>query len=313
MSLPHLLIVVPLFDHVVAALREHYTVHVIDGPHEDALERLRDTPIRAIVTNGSIGLSAAQMARLSQLELVCCFGAGYENVDLAATKARGIGVTHAPGVNDATVADHALALMLGLARGLVGLDAAVRQGRWKSSRAERATLNGGRLGIIGLGNIGSRIAARGAAFDMSVGYHTRTPRSGSAWKHYGSVVELARNSDFLVAACPGGPATRHIVNRAVLEALGPSGYFINIARGSVADTDALIDALAARKIAGAGLDVIEGEPAVPEQLLALDNVLFTPHIAGRSPAAIRGQIDAVRANLAAHFAGRPLPSPVPSP
>ncbi len=143
---------------------------------------------------------------------------------------------------------------------------------------------------------------------MEIGYHTRGPRHDVPWRHYPSLVELARDSDFLVAACPGGPATRHLVNAAVLDALGSKGLLVNIARGSVVDTPALIAALKQRRIAGAALDVVEGEPEVPAELIALDNVMFTPHVAGRSPEVQRAQLDSLLVNLHATFAGRSVPT-----
>jgi len=311
-SRPALLAVIPLPEGSLAALRDRYAVdYAPDGPRDDVLDRAASASVRAVVTNGSTGFSAAQMARLPQLGIVCAYGAGTENVDLAAAQRRGIAVTHAPGANDATVADHALAFMLALARGLAGLDRAVRAGHWRSSRAERPALNGATCGVLGLGNIGTKIARRAAAFEMRVGYHARRARD-VPWQHYPGVIELARASDFLVVACPGGAATRHLVGRDALAALGPDGFLVNVARGSVVDTAALADALRLGTIAGAGLDVIEGEPEVPAALLACDNVLFTPHVAGRSPAALAAQRDALLANLAAHFAGRALHSPVPA-
>jgi D-3-phosphoglycerate dehydrogenase len=283
-----------------AQLHEHYVVHREFPDVHDA------ATVRAVVTNGSIGLDAAGMAQLPQLEIVLTFGAGYENVDVTAAQARGIAVTHAPGMNDATVADHAVGMLLALARGYAPLDRAVRAGQWEAARGERPTLNGARLGIIGLGRIGAKIAARAAAFDMAVSYHTRSPKRDAPWRHCADLLAMARDSDYLVVACPGGAATRHLVNAAVLDALGPQGYLVNIARGSVVDTAALTAALLEGSIAGAGLDVIEDEPAVPPALLACERVLFTPHIAGRSPAAIRAQSELLLANLAAHFDGQPL-------
>jgi len=215
-------------------------------------------------------------------------------------------------VNDANVADHALALMLGVARDLPGADRAVRAGKWDASRIYRPSLNGKRLGVIGLGNIGLRIAKRGEAFDMSVAYNTRSPKPGVAWKHYADVVALAENSDYLVAACPGGPATRHLVNAEVLAALGQQGIFVNIARGSVVDTAALIDALERDVIYGAGLDVIDGEPAVPEALMKSSKVLMTPHMAGRTPDVIPNQVKLFLANVEAVLAGKPAPNVAPA-
>ena len=146
---------------------------------------------------------------------------------------------------------------------------------------------------------------------MQVSYCARKPNTDVPWRYVAEVEQLARESDFLVAACPGGPATRHLVNAAVLEGLGPGGYFINIARGSVVDTGALIAALESGRIAGAGLDVYEGEPAISPALLACRNAVFTPHIAGRSPASIAAQTDMLLASLAAHFGGQHVPCQVP--
>jgi D-3-phosphoglycerate dehydrogenase len=300
-----ILVAIPLADAILDRLRDAYDV-------VDARAGLgNQAAVRAVVTNGSTGLSAADMARFPALEIICCFGAGYENVDLAAARQRGIAITYAPGMNDATVADHALALMLALARDLVARDRAIRQGQWKTARAASATLSGSRLGLIGLGRIGRKIAKRAAGFDMGIAYYSRTAKEDVSWAYRSSAVELARDSDFLVAACPGGPETRHLVDRAVLAALGSNGFLVNIARGSVVDTAALIEALGAGTIAGAGLDVVEGEPELPAALLAAPNVVLTPHMAGRSPAAVQAQLDALMGNLAAQFSGAPLLTPVP--
>jgi lactate dehydrogenase-like 2-hydroxyacid dehydrogenase len=267
--------------------------------------------IRAVLTNGSTGFDAAEIAALPRLEIVCALGVGYEKIDLEAARARGIVVTNGPGTNDAAVADHAMALLLAAARGIVGADRAVRRGEWKQARQLRPQIAGKKLGILGLGNIGAQIAHRAAAgFAMSVAYHNRKPREGISWLHLASPVALAAWADFLVVATPGGAATRHLVDAAVLAALGPQGFLVNIARGSVVDTAALIDALRREAIAGAALDVIEGEPVVPAELAALSNVVLTPHIAGRSPEAVQAMADLVIENLTAHFAGRPLLTPV---
>ena len=306
------LALIPLPQRARTALEAAYALCAPSGVSNGVLAVPSGTaPIRVVVTNGSTGITSEQIAQLPALEIICASGAGYENVDVAAARARGILVTHTPGANDATVADHALGLMLALARGITVLDAAVRRGEWHQARTERATLNGGRLGIIGLGRIGAKIAARATAFDMQVSYCTRRPHPQLPWQHCADVEHLARDSDFLVAACPGGAATRHLVNAAVLKALGPEGFLVNISRGSVVDTAALIAALETGVIAGAGLDVFEGEPAIPAALLACRNTVFTPHIAGRSPASIAAQTDMLLASLAAHFGGQNVPGQVP--
>jgi lactate dehydrogenase-like 2-hydroxyacid dehydrogenase len=307
-----LLVLIPLQEAFVQSLAEWLEVeYAPEGPSEALWARLQGRPVDAVLTNGSTGLSREQMQGLPGLGLVCSFGAGYEAIDLAAAQALGMAVSHAPGVNNATVADHALALMLGLARGLVPLDRAVKEGRWLSSRAERPTLNHQRLGLLGLGHIGQQIARRAAAFDMQVAYHTRQPREGVPYAHHASVLSLAEASDFLVVACPGGAATRHLVNREVLRSLGSQGFLINIARGSVVHTGDLVAALQQGEIAGAGLDVLEGEPEVPQALRVMEQVLLTPHVSGRSPEAQRAQLACLEANLRAFWAGQPLPNPVP--
>jgi lactate dehydrogenase-like 2-hydroxyacid dehydrogenase len=310
-SLPALWITIPVKAEAVAALAKRFDIIQTKGPGPEFARQAAQKPIVAVLTNGSLGLPAESIALLPGLRIIACFGAGFENVDHAAARARGIPVTHAPGVNDANVADHTLALMLGIARDLAGSDRAVREGKWDTSRIYRPALNGKRLGIIGLGNIGLRIAKRAAAFDMQISYNTRKPRPEVDWRHYTDLTEMARDVDYLVAACPGGPGTRHIVNAAVLSALGKDGFFINIARGSVVDTNALIAALEGGVIAGAGLDVVDGEPVVPEALLNSDKVLFTPHMAGRTPDVIWAQVDLFLANVDAAFAGKPLPNLVP--
>ncbi|MDH0684034.1 2-hydroxyacid dehydrogenase [Achromobacter animicus] len=265
--------------------------------------------IRAVLTRGATGLRADEMAALPQLSIVCSLGVGYENIDLAAAHARGIEVTNGPGANAVSVADHAMALLLGAARRLPQADAWVRQGHWSGFMGPQ--VSGKRLGILGLGTIGLEIARRGAnGFGMSVGYYNRRARPESGYTYFDNPRALAAESDFLVVATPGGAGTHHLVDAGVLEALGPDGYLINIARGSVVDTDALIAALAEKRIAGAGLDVVDGEPNIPDALKQLDNVVLTPHSAGRSPEAVAATVALFLENATAHFAGKPVLTPV---
>jgi lactate dehydrogenase-like 2-hydroxyacid dehydrogenase len=273
--------------------------------------------VRAVLTNGRGGLSGTEMAVLPQLEIICAVGAGYEAIDLATARRRGIVVAHCPDANAPAVADSAMMLLLAATRHLLEADRYVRGGGWQEHwRVETPTITGKRLGLLGLGRIGSRIAQRAArGFDVEIGYHTRTVVAGSPYRFFASLLELATWADFLVAAAPGGTATRHLVNADVLAALGPHGYFVNVGRGTVVDTEALLDALRTKRIAGAGLDVLEGEPGVPPLLPALlqcDNVVITPHVAGRAPESRTAATAMILANLNAHFAGQPLPSPVAS-
>jgi lactate dehydrogenase-like 2-hydroxyacid dehydrogenase len=281
------------------------------------LDAVRDAgaTVRAVLTNGRGGLSGDEMAWLPNLEIICAVGAGYEAVDLDTARRRGIAVSNCPDANASAVADSAMMLLMATTRHLLQADRFVRTGGWQDQwRIDTPTISGKRLGVLGLGKIGSRIAHRAAGgFDMEIGYHNRTAVTGSPYRYFDRLVELATWADFLIAAAPGGAATRHLVNADVLTALGPNGYLVNIGRGTVVDTGALIDALRSKRIAGAGLDVVEGEPSVPPrlpELLQFDNVIVTPHVAGRAPESRTAATTLLLANLNAHFSGDPLPSPV---
>lgn len=266
---------------------------------------------RAVLTNGSSGFRAEEIAQMPQLEIICALGAGHENIDIAAAAARGITVTNGAGTNDVTVADHAMALMLAVVRAIPQADAQVRGGDFGRAHYRQPHVFGKRLGLLGLGTIGRQIARRAhLGLEMPIGYCTRTPRTDVAYTYHADAAALAAWADVLVIAVPGGQGTRHLVDAAVLRALGPQGYLVNIARGSVVDTDALIAVLRAGDIAGAALDVVEGEPDIPVALTALPNAIFTPHVAGRSPEAIAATTTLALQNLAAHFNGEPVLTPV---
>jgi lactate dehydrogenase-like 2-hydroxyacid dehydrogenase len=280
----------------------------------DAVREAGDT-VRAVLTNGRGGLTGDEMELLPKLEIVCTVGAGYEAVDLDKAHSRGIAVANCPDTNASAVADSAMMLLMAATRHVRQADRHVHAGLWQDQwRVETPTISGKRLGVLGLGTIGSKIAHRAArGFDMEVGYHNRKSVSGSSYRYFDNLIELATWADFLVCAAPGGAATRHLVNADVLTALGRKGYVVNIGRGTVVDTAALIDALKSKRIAGAGLDVLEGEPAIPPilpELLQFENVVVTPHSAGRAPEAIIAATASILANLNAHFAGKPLASPV---
>lgn len=277
--------------------------------HNEESLQLHAEEIRAVVTNGSRGLSAQEMARLPNLEIVCSLGVGYENIDLEAAAVRGIIVTNGPGLNSIAVADHILALLLALVRNIPAADASIREGAW--NRQMRPTVSGKKLGIFGLGAIGLEIAARAAGgFGMSIHYHNRRPRSDLPYVFHSSLSTMAELVDFLVIATPGGPGTKEMVDARVLKALGPTGYLINIARGSVVDTEALIDALSTGQIAGAALDVFDEEPCAASDLLRCPNTVFTPHVAGLSPESAKATVQLVLENLDAHFSGMPVLTPV---
>lgn len=270
----------------------------------------RREDITAVVTRGPLGFYAGEMDALPNLKIICVSGAGYENVDLPAAEARGITVTNGAGVNASTVADHTLALLLALVRDVAQADASVRRGEWR--KLIRPSFEGKRIGILGLGAVGMAIARRALGFGMSINYHSRSPRQDVDFHYCPSPLALALESDFLILATPGGAGTRHMVNDQVLEALGPEGFLVNIARGSVIDTPALIAALQQERIAGAALDVFDDEPHVDDALKALDNVLLSPHVGGFSPRASEDSVRLVGANLLAYFAGEPVLTPIHS-
>ncbi|MDQ0572379.1 lactate dehydrogenase-like 2-hydroxyacid dehydrogenase [Variovorax paradoxus] len=265
---------------------------------------------RAVLTIGVIGITSEEIAAMPALELICCMGAGYEGVPLDVTRARGIATANGAGTNDDCVADHAFGLLISIVRGFRQLDRLCREGVWREAIPQPPNVSGKKLGILGLGTIGQKIAKRAAAFDMEVGYHNRKPREGATQRYFGDLKSLATWADFLVLAAPGGPATRHLVNAEVLDALGPQGFLVSIGRGSVVDTEALAAALRENRIGGAGLDVYESEPKRPEPLVGLDNVLLTPHMAGWSPEATQKSVDHFLANAEGHFAGRGVLTPV---
>lgn len=263
----------------------------------------------AVLTRGPLGLTAEEIAALPNLKIICVIGAGYEQVDLQAAHQRGIVVTNGAGVNASSVADHAMALLLALVRDIPHCDAALRRGEWP--RSARPSLAGKRLGVLGLGAVGMAIAKRAAlGFDMSVSYHNRRVRNDVPYTFCATPTELARVSDFLIVATPGGLDTRQLINKQSLDALGPKGFLVNVARASVVATADLISALEQRRIAGAALDVFDHEPEVPQALKNLPNVVLTPHVAGLSPEATRAMVELVGQNLTAFFSGKPVLTPV---
>ena len=241
---------------------------------------------------------------------MCCLGAGYERLDLADLKARGVVVANGAGTNDRCVADHAMALMLGILRNVRVMDRACRAGQWRTGMQPPFQATGKRVGIFGMGTIGLQIAKRAQGFDMPVGYHNRKPRDDVPQVYYSDLTALADWCDVLICAVPGGASTHHAVNAEVLRALGSRGFLVNIGRGSVVDTAALADALRDNTIAGAGLDVYEGEPEPPTALIGFDKLIITPHVAGWSPEAVQATVDRFLENAQGHFSGQGVVSAV---
>jgi hydroxypyruvate reductase len=270
--------------------------------------------VRAIVTIGAVPMTREAMALFPALGLVCCIGSGYEGVDVAAARERGIAVAHSPGANAASVADVAIGLMIASVRGFRAESQRLAQGLWSGNARERAPmrhgLTGRRLGVYGMGAIGREIAQRARGFAMQIGYHNRRPLDGVDARYFATLGALAEWCDVLMISVRAGADTRHAVDAGILAALGDDGHVVNIARGSVIDEAALIDALERGVIAGAGLDVFEHEPVVPPALLAHPNVFALPHIGGASQDAQAAMRAMTLANIEAFFAGNPLPTPV---
>lgn len=306
---PDILITKPMVPASVAALAAAFTTHdLTTAADPDALLEQVGPRIRAIA-GGKV--RAPLMARLPALEIIANSGVGVDSIDMDVARARGIAVTNTPGVLDGAVAELALGLMLALARDIPRADAFVRGGGWAGGTFPNGVeLRGKTLGLIGLGRIGGRIATLAAAFGMRILYHTRSPRPDHPFTHMPDLMDMARQSDWLVAIAPAGPATRGIVSAEVLAALGPQGRFVNVARGSLVDEPALIAALQARAIAGAALDVFEGEPAIDPAFGALENVVLSSHRGSHTGETRAAMDDMVVQNLLAHFAGRPLLSAV---
>jgi D-3-phosphoglycerate dehydrogenase len=267
--------------------------------------------VRAIATRGELGASAALMNMLPRLEIVSCYGVGTDAIDLAYTRAHGIAVTNTPDVLTDDVADLGVGLLLAIARNILTGDAHVRSRQWaKGSLPLTARVHGKRVGIIGLGRIGRAVARRLAAFDCPIAYFSRQHRADVGYRYVDDVVTLARESDFLFVTTAGGEGTRGIVSAAVLDALGPEGILVNISRGSTVDEAALLDALEAGRIRGAGLDVFLNEPRIDPRFAALSNVVLQPHHGSGTIETRKAMGRLVRNNLAAHFAGQPLITPV---
>ncbi len=295
-----------------AAFNVHDRLH--EGLHDTDAAALKTfaPQIRGIAASGESKVSAELIHSLPALEIISVMGVGYDGIDVAAAKARGVMVTHTPNVLNDDVADLAIGLMLSAARQLPAADRYVRAGQWPSGAMPLARkMSGARLGIVGLGRIGQAIAQRALAFNMTVAYTARSPKTNSLHHFYPTAEALAAVSDFLVVITPGGAGTRKMIDAKVLAALGPQGILVNVARGSVVDEAALIDALERGVIAGAGLDVFENEPQVPERLRAMPHVVLVPHIGSATGQTRQAMADLAFNNLAAHFAGQAVLTPVP--
>ena len=307
---PKVLLLAKLPAALAERLHQHFDCHDYAQLASAELQALAPL-MRGILATGESVVSREMIARLPALEIISVLGVGYDGIDIEAARERKICVTHTPGVSTDDVADFAMALLLSAARQVVSADSFVRRGDWAAGRYPMTRrVSGSRLGIVGLGRIGRAVALRAQAFGMSIAYTGRSQHSDLVYRWCPDARSLAASVDFLVVCASGGEGTRALIDGEVLNALGPSGILINIARGAIVDEEALVEALRERRILAAGLDVFCHEPDVPAALLALDNVVLSPHMASTTGATVLGMLELAIANLRACFDGTPLPAPI---
>ncbi|HBZ1364740.1 TPA: 2-hydroxyacid dehydrogenase [Klebsiella pneumoniae] len=301
-------------DYLVSQVSKKFNiVWLSDIIENDQWFEKQGDAVELVLTNASSGIDSRLINRLSGLKMIAINGVGFDAVDLVAAKQRKITVTNTPDVLNDCVADHAMALMLGISRRINESERYLRDGKWASQgKFPLGKKLGGKIcGIVGLGNIGQAVALRAQAFGMHIHYFSRKQKTELSWPYHASVISLAEVSNYLVITLPGGDDTYHMISQSVLEALGPEGYIVNVSRGSVVDENALTIALENEKIAGAALDVYEYEPQVPVSLLSAENVLLTPHIGSSTHETAKAMADLVVENMLAFSQGKPVLTPVP--
>ncbi|WP_017758581.1 2-hydroxyacid dehydrogenase [Pseudacidovorax intermedius] len=303
----------PLLPQLEQALAATYRLTLLQAqPDPAAFLAVEGAQFDGIACTARIGAPRALIDALPSLRVISNFGVGFETIDVERARERGIAVGYTPDVLNDCVADTAFGLVMDVARGFSAADRFTRRGDWLRGQFPLSRrVSGKRLGIVGLGRIGRVIARRAGGFDMEVRYHNRRPADDVPYGYEPTLEGLARWADFLVVASAGGPATRGLISAAVLDALGPQGFLVNVSRGTVVDQAALVQALQQGRIAGAGLDVFEQEPQVPEALFAMDNVVLLPHVASNTHETRQAMADLVMDNLASYFATGRVRVPVP--
>lgn len=308
---PEILVITEIPQPMIDALEQHFVVHQYWRQDAEMLLRTHAHSIRGALTRAAKGISTALIGQLPALEVISGFGVGVDATDLETCRRRGINVSNTPNVLNECVADTGLALMLAVTRRICDADRFARAGKWEQAAFPGAwKMSGKRCGIVGMGNIGHEVAQRAAAFNMPIHYFSPGEARNNHWQRHETIEDLAAAVDFLVLTLPGGAKTHHIINREVLEALGPEGILVNIARGSVVDTDALIAVLQEGKLRGAGLDVFENEPHIPAALRDLQNVVLLPHIASNTAETRQAMADLTIDNLVSYFEHGKLLTPV---
>ncbi|MFC3442861.1 2-hydroxyacid dehydrogenase [Sphingobium rhizovicinum] len=310
--LPPIVAYGPLYPYLKQELERRFTVHAVAADADLSALPADVREARALVSFGSVGAPAAIMDALPKLEMIGLFSVGYDKVDVDHARTNGIRVTNTPDVLTDDVADLAVGLLYATVRNIAANDRMVRAGDWargvKPALSGRVT--GSRIGILGLGRIGRAIAKRLEPVAGEILYHNRREAADAPYRYVSDGLDFAQQSDVIIVATSGGPEAAKLVDAAMLDALGPDGVIVNISRGRVIDEDALVAALADKRIAGAGLDVFVNEPQVPEALFAMDHVVLQPHQGSATVHTRKAMADLVLANLDAHFAGQPLLTPV---
>jgi hydroxypyruvate reductase len=303
-----------LMPYLEEALNHQYDVHLLDNETDPAAYlAAHGGEFVGLVTSARLGAPRSLMQALPKLQVISSFGVGFETIDLPCAAERNIPVGYTPDVLNGCVADTAFGLLMDIARRFSASDRYVRRGDWLQGAFPLSTrISGKRLGIVGLGRIGRVVARRASGFDMDIRYHNRHALTDVRYVFEPTLLGLAAWADFLVVISAGGEATRHLVNADVLKALGPQGFLVNVSRGSVIDELALVAALQTGQIAGAGLDVYQDEPRVPDAMLSLDNVVLLPHVASATVETRRDMANCVLANLAGFFATGTVPVAVPN-
>lgn len=303
---PVVLVAQPHLAPVIALLSPLYEVLRLWEPEDEA----RIAEAQAIVAAGEFAIPAELVDRMPKLGLIACFTVGYDGIDVPWAKARGIAVSHAHNVNDEDVADHAIGLILGHLRAIVSGDRKLRAGGWdKREKPFTRSLGGMTLGIVGLGSIGEAVAKRAETMRMRIAWWGPNPKPEAAWPRAESLVALAKQSDVLAVAARAHGGNVGLISKEVIEALGPQGLLVNVARGQLVDEDALIAALKDGRLGGAALDVYATEPTPADRWADVPNTVLTPHTAGATYEAVQQMAAMLLANLAAFFAGEPLPNP----
>lgn len=304
---PLILVAQPHLAPLLPFLRELYDAF----PLWEEVGQARLAEANVLVTAGEFQLDSVMLERMPRLGLIACFTVGYDGVDMDWARRHNVAVTHARAANDEDVADHAIGLIIAQRRAILEGDRQLRAGEWRTtSKLRTRSLGGARIGILGLGSIGMAIARRAQAMRMHVGWWGPNAKPDVAWPRAASVHALAQESDILVVAARADESNRNIISSDVIDALGPQGLLVNVARGQMVDEDALIAALREERLGGAALDVFMQEPTDPARWATVPNVVLTPHSAGATDAAVTHMMQLLTANLAAYFAGEPLLTPV---